>query len=75
MGEAREMPQSTKHFPTQEDLRSDAQPQGQLGGGRYGDHSPRSPGASQSPPPADELQGKALTQKLRQRVMEEDPQS
>lgn len=70
MGEARKMPQSTKHFPTQEDLLSDAQPQGQLGGGGYEDHSPRSPGASQSPPA-----GKALTQKLRQRVMEEDPQS
>lgn len=73
MGEAREMPQSTKHFPKQEDLRSDTQPQVQLGGGGYEDHSPRSPGASQSPP-AGELQGKAQTQKLRQRVIEEDPQ-
>lgn len=67
------MHQSTKHFPTQEDLSSDAQPQVQLGGGGYKDHSSRSSGASQSPP-VGELQGKALTQKMRQRVMEEDPQ-
>lgn len=33
------MHQSTKHFPTQEDLSSDAQPQIQLGGGGYKDHS------------------------------------
>lgn len=49
-GEAREMPQSAKHFPTQEDMSTDAQPQVQLGGSGYKDHSSRSSGAHQSPP-------------------------